>query len=253
MQWFRVYNEILDDPKIAKMDGETFRCFIYLLAVISEQESEGILNMRVEDAAWRLRISPELLSNAITYMIDNKIIRKDKNRIIIINWNKRQFSSDDVSKRVKRYREKRCNVTGNVTSNVIDTETDTETDTDTDTDTEKKQNADAFVLPEWIPKKTWTEYLKTRKKKKAAETKYALDLVISELQKIKTTHNHDPVDVLNKSIKSGWIDVYPLKNDGGNGNGNGSRSNNTGSPGQTFTKAGIAKSDGQPWPADREY
>ena len=32
MQWFRVYNEILDDPKIAKMDGDTFRCFFYLLA-----------------------------------------------------------------------------------------------------------------------------------------------------------------------------------------------------------------------------
>lgn len=207
MQWFRIYNEILDDPKIAKMDGDTFRCFVYLLAVVSEQESEGILEMSVEDAAWRMRISPEILSEAILYMVNNKIIRKDKNKIIIINWGKRQFASDDVSKRVKRYRQKQGNVTGNVTSNVIDT------DTDTDTDTEK--NKDVFVLPEWIPEKTWGEYLKTRKKKKAAETKYALDLVISELEKIKRETGQDPIDVLNKSIKSGWIDVYPLKN--GNG------------------------------------
>jgi uncharacterized protein YdaU (DUF1376 family) len=39
------------------------------------------------------------------------------------------------------------------------------------------------------------------------------------------------------------------KNQGGNGNGSGHRS----SPGSAFTKTGRAESDGQPYPADREY
>ncbi|MEN6375511.1 MAG: Lin1244/Lin1753 domain-containing protein [Smithella sp.] len=77
-------------------------------------------------------------------------------------------------------------------------------------------NTTTFVLPDWIPGETWKSYLAVRKKKKAADTVYALNLVISELQRIKQIHNHDPVDVLNKSITSGWADVYPLKN--GNGN-----------------------------------
>jgi len=75
----------------------------------------------------------------------------------------------------------------------------------------KVKSADAFVLPEWIPEETWKSFMVVRKKKKAADTPYALNLVISELQRIKQTHNHDPVEVLNKSITSGWADVYPLR------------------------------------------
>jgi phage replication O-like protein O len=78
-------------------------------------------------------------------------------------------------------------------------------------DTITKDNSDAFVLPDWIPEETWKSFLSVRKKKKAADTKYAYDLIVSELIKIQEMHNHDPVDVLNKSIKSGWADVYPLK------------------------------------------
>lgn len=89
----------------------------------------------------------------------------------------------------------------------------------------KIKDADAFVLPSWIPEETWKEYLKLRDKKKAAKTPYSLNLIISELLKIKKTHNHDPVEVLNKSIKSGWIDVYPLKTEGGGNGNNGHRPN----------------------------
>jgi len=68
-----------------------------------------------------------------------------------------------------------------------------------------------FVLPPWIPEETWKAYLEVRNKKKAAKTVYALNLVISELLKIQKQYGHNPVDVLNKSITSGWTDVYPLK------------------------------------------
>ena len=44
-----------------------------------------------------------------------------------------------------------------------------------------------------------------------------------------------------------WL--HKAQNRGGNGNGSGHRS----SPGSTFTKTGRAESDGQPYPADREY
>lgn len=76
----------------------------------------------------------------------------------------------------------------------------------------KKKVADApFVLPDYIPQETWKSYLEVRKKKKAAKTPYALNLVIKELEKIKSEYGHDPIAVLNKSITSGWSDVYPLK------------------------------------------
>jgi len=86
---------------------------------------------------------------------------------------------------------------------------------------EKKiKHTSVFTPPDFIPPETWNAYLVVRKKKKAADTPYALSLIISSLKKIQETYNHDPVDVLNKSIKSGWVDVYPLKDEGGN-NGHG--------------------------------
>ncbi|OPX91905.1 MAG: hypothetical protein A4E53_00625 [Pelotomaculum sp. PtaB.Bin104] len=76
----------------------------------------------------------------------------------------------------------------------------------------KHKRADApFVLPDFIPQETWNAYLAVRDKKKAVKTPYALNLIIKELLKIQQIHNHDPVAVLNKSIKSGWVDVFPLR------------------------------------------
>lgn len=74
-----------------------------------------------------------------------------------------------------------------------------------------KPSKELFLLPDYIPEETWTAYLEVRKKKRAAKTPYALNLVIKELERIQTEHGHDPIDVLNKSITSGWSDVYPLK------------------------------------------
>jgi hypothetical protein len=99
-----------------------------------------------------------------------------------------------------------------------------------------KEGCALFVLPDYIPQETWAAYMAVRVKKKAAQTPYALNLIISELEKIKKTHNHDPVDVLNKSIKSGWIDVYPLKTEE-NSNGNGTfGSKKDGYPGGRYKK-----------------
>jgi hypothetical protein len=141
MQWFRVYSEIIDDPKMAKMNDETFRVFIYLLAVASEEGKDGEINMTTDDIAWRVRIPAETLNTAIKYLSENNIVQTTENKIIVTNWKKRQFSSDNVSERVKRFRNKQCNVSRNVSCNVIDT------DTDTDTDTEKRRGKKNFSPP----------------------------------------------------------------------------------------------------------
>lgn len=128
MIWFRIYNEIIDDPKLSRIDGETFRVFIYLLALASEQNNEGRINMSIDDVAWRVRIEKELITNAITILQSKGIVTQENGYINISNWKKRQFTSDNVGARVRRYREKMRNVTCNVTGNVIDTDTDTDTE-----------------------------------------------------------------------------------------------------------------------------
>ena len=56
------------------------------------------------------------------------IVTHEDGHINITNWKKRQFSSDNVNARVKRYREKMRNVSCNATCNVRDTDTDTDTE-----------------------------------------------------------------------------------------------------------------------------
>jgi uncharacterized protein YdaU (DUF1376 family) len=113
----------------------------------------------------------------------------------------------------------------------------------------KKEKLDeyVFVLPNFIPQDTWNRFVEMRNRIKKPMTPWAAHLVCLELQKIKTTHNHDPVEVLNQSTRLDYQDVYPLKGDNGNGN----RGNTQTGKQQAITNA--AKSDGQPYPPDREF
>ena len=43
-----------------------------------------------------------------------------------------------------------------------------------------------YMLPEWINKETWEAFLEIRKKKKAANTSKAQELLIRDLEKLKT-------------------------------------------------------------------
>ena len=73
-----------------------------------------------------------------------------------------------------------------------------------------KPAAPAFVLPDWIPADTWAAFMETRKAKKARSTDYALGLIVKSLDGFKAA-GHDPIEVLNNSIKAGWSDVYAPK------------------------------------------
>ena len=73
-----------------------------------------------------------------------------------------------------------------------------------------KAPAGAFVPPEWIPADTWAAYLKTRAGKKAKNEPHALGLIVKDLEGFRAK-GHDPVAVLNNSIKGGWAGVFEPK------------------------------------------
>lgn len=79
---------------------------------------------------------------------------------------------------------------------------------------EKKETntapAGAFELPSWIPSDTWASYCKVRSGKKAKNEPHALGLIIKDLERFRSA-GHDPVEVLNNSIKSGWAGVFEPK------------------------------------------
>ena len=78
---------------------------------------------------------------------------------------------------------------------------------------EKKEDKDAvpaFVLPDWIPSETWDAYCKVRTGKKAKNEPHALGLIVKDLEVFRAA-GHDPVVVLNNSIKSSWVGVFEPK------------------------------------------
>jgi len=68
----------------------------------------------------------------------------------------------------------------------------------------------AFVLPKWIPLETWTAFLEMRKRIKKPATEFAKKLIVGKLEKFKS-QGQDIVAILEKSITSGWQDVFELK------------------------------------------
>lgn len=74
----------------------------------------------------------------------------------------------------------------------------------------KVLNKDIYIVPEWIDKDTWEAFLEMRRKMKAAQTEFALSLIIKDLEKFKASGD-DPNEVLQKSITNSWKGVFPLK------------------------------------------
>ena len=106
MRWFRMYSEILDDPKVARMTDSQFRIFIYLLAVASECNREGCIQLTVRDLAWRMRCPEDKFSDALDHLCEEGILARHENGFQVVNWRKRQFRSDNVTGRTKRFRER---------------------------------------------------------------------------------------------------------------------------------------------------
>jgi hypothetical protein len=136
-RWFRLYDEMLDDPKAQRLPPQDFKIWINLLCLASR--NDGKLPC-ISDIAFALRISD---NDAVTMverlhiagLIDKRNGGPDGFRYSPHGWDKRQYKSDNSADRVKKHREKRndeCNVSCNVT------ETPPETDTDTDAETDKK-------------------------------------------------------------------------------------------------------------------
>jgi hypothetical protein len=74
----------------------------------------------------------------------------------------------------------------------------------------KEEEKEGFTCPDHLLD-LWPDYLITRKQKKAAKTDSALQRIIEKLETLAPGDNAAQHEILQKSIDSGWIDVYELK------------------------------------------
>ncbi|MFP5211944.1 MAG: hypothetical protein ACLGPL_01055 [Acidobacteriota bacterium] len=132
MKWLRLYSELIDDPKQAKMSDKTFRIFVLLMCLAREQQKDGKISLDEKDIAWRLRCTERQVKAATKELVALEIISIDFDGLTFLNLGKRQFQSDNVNERVKRYRSKGVTLHGTLGETAPEAETEAESETDTE-------------------------------------------------------------------------------------------------------------------------
>ena len=145
-RWFRVYDNLVEDPKVQRLPDSLFRGLVNLWCLASQ--GDGLLPT-VGDIAFKLRIKPAQAQKLLGELRNAGLIVDDETGTHPHNWNGRQFKSDVSNERVKRHRERKCNVTETVTVAVPETETETETEQKTDSETEQKDKTARAVADDW--------------------------------------------------------------------------------------------------------
>lgn len=139
--WFRMYAEFAHDPKVQMLPEVMQRRYVMLMCM---RCSNALVTLQEDEIAFHLRIDAAQLEETKALFLAKGFIDEAWE---LLNWEKRQFSSDTSAQRVAKHRAAKKAAeeaarNGHVTlpqqkSNALDT------DTDTDTDTEEKRRAKA--------------------------------------------------------------------------------------------------------------
>jgi len=123
MPWVKLYTEILDDPKLGRLDDALKWRFIQLILLAGECDQEGLIPLYLDDLSWRLRVDSKKLDKDLSLLEDLGLITINKtpsdyiDSITVTRFPERQGRSQAVKReqwrdRQKRHRDKERDVTG---------------------------------------------------------------------------------------------------------------------------------------------
>jgi hypothetical protein len=127
LPWFRLYTEVLNDPKVQKLSDRSFRAWINLLCVATKYR--GVLP-EIEELAFLLRIKPAKANALIEELLAVGLLDEIDGRFEPHNWKGRQYESDNSTLRVQRFRKAKRNVSDSVSETTPDTDSDSDADSE---------------------------------------------------------------------------------------------------------------------------
>lgn len=118
-RWFRMYSDVLDDPKVQKLPLALFKTWVNLLCLASRHD--GMLP-DIEDIAFSLRIDEATCADFINDLVERGLLDAGDG-VRPHNWDARQFKSDKDEtaaerKRAQRLREKESDAMRDADDNV---------------------------------------------------------------------------------------------------------------------------------------
>ena len=105
LPWFRLYGEIVSDPKVQLLDFADQRHFVMVLAL----KCNGTLDAQYPNAEFRAKAISKALG--LTHEEGSQVVDKLCKNGLVTNdwqprkWNERQFISDHSAERTKRWRD----------------------------------------------------------------------------------------------------------------------------------------------------
>ena len=153
MQWFRMYAEVLNDPKVQLLPPEIFKAWVNFLCLYCDKGVTSHVTVTV--TAFASRVTIEVSQGHLDALVAAGLLEVIDGGYRPHGWDKRQYKSDTSAERTRRYRDRKRDVT--VTP--PDTDTDTENKVDKSTlskttknvkqETNRGTRLEAYLEREW--------------------------------------------------------------------------------------------------------
>ena len=106
MKWFRLYSEVMNDPKVQSLRPELFKFWINLLCLANVQKERGSLPPTSE-IAFQLRMRTDRVARFLSELQARQLlVTSASGPLKPHHWDVRQPQSDRVAERVKRHRQR---------------------------------------------------------------------------------------------------------------------------------------------------
>lgn len=143
-QWFRMYQEFATDPKVQMMTEQMQRRYMMLMCM---RCSNDLVTLQDDEIAFQLRIGADELAETKSLFIRKGFVDSSWN---LLNWDKRQFSSDTSKARVAKHRalqKTKQTSGGNDDVTLHETKSNALEQNRTDTDIEAKASLSESAIP----------------------------------------------------------------------------------------------------------
>jgi hypothetical protein len=101
-RWFRLYDTVVDEPKVQRLSDPLFRAWINLMCVASR--TGGIIAGDMRELGFRLRKPEARMRELVEQLLAAGLLDAVGEDYQPHNWEAHQFKSDGSSERVKRFR-----------------------------------------------------------------------------------------------------------------------------------------------------
>jgi DNA-binding MarR family transcriptional regulator len=138
-RWFRVHDDLVDDPKVQLLSGDLVKALLNLWCLASQ--NDGVLPAMTA-MAFKLRMKPQQVAVVIAELSNAGLIDREGDEYRPHNWDKRQYKSDTdktAADRAKRYRDKNRDRHASVTRDADRDDNALRERPETEADTEQKQ------------------------------------------------------------------------------------------------------------------